>query len=106
MTGEGETGSGCLNGLLGGSCGPTLACPRLLDTTLPFRGGAGGVVRLRWVQVFIYAQAKRGGLRLRSQSVGIWSWFQVAWVTLRIVRPPVRTTLAAKSITVRRRVVA
>jgi len=54
----------------------------------------------------VYAQAKRGGLRLSSQSVGIWSWFQVAWVTLRIVRPPVRTILAAKSMTLRRSVVA
>jgi hypothetical protein len=85
---------------------PTLACPRLPDTPLPFRGGAGGVVRFRRVQVCIYAHAKRGGLRLRPQSVGIWSWLQVACVTLRIVRPPVRTTLAAKSMTVRRRVVA
>ncbi len=54
----------------------------------------------------VYAQVKRGGLRLRSQSLGMSSWFQVALVTLRIVCPPVRTILAAKSIAFRRRVVA
>jgi len=70
------------------------------DTLLPSSGVPGVHQQGAWVPT--YAQEKRGGLRLSAQSVRIWSWSQVARVTLRMVRSPVRTTLAAKSMTVRR----
>jgi len=56
-----------------------------------FRSGSGQ-------EAGVYAQANRGGARLSSQSFGIWSSFQVARVTLRVVRPPERTILLQRSV--------
>ena len=73
----------------------------------PVLAPATGVwVQLQASKAGVYAQAKRGGARLSSQSLGIWSSFQVARVTLRILRPPERTILAAKSMARRRSFVA
>lgn len=110
-------GQGEGNGVSGPGLGPSRGPPGwTLEAIGPLAAAAGrtspatrvggGVSDQGVWEGDLYAQENRGGLRLRSQRVGIWSWVQVACVTLRIVRPPVRTTLAAKSMMVRRRVVA